>query len=197
MLMGEFELLNYQSTWDYRSGVATYTPPTGFLTNTGTLTTFAPNLWPIVYDAVVDGVDGNIVFCGDLQWAGTKFAMGMIAIDIPAPPPIFTPRKPTIDYLLRKVNTTLFRWDRVFFDSTNHRTTVDGYKVYRSTNENLESYELIMTITSKDIKGFVDSFFSEDIVGYYGYGVSAFNVAGESEMATTSAVSSSVDLDLI
>lgn len=106
------------------------------------------------------------------------------------------PAAPKLDYLLRKDNNTFLRWQAVFRDQEHERIDVEGYKIYRSTNTNLEEFQLIATITTPDVKGVVDTFFSENIEGFFAYAVSAFNPAGESPLTVGEAVNSTVDQDL-
>lgn len=106
------------------------------------------------------------------------------------------PRKPVVDYLLRKFDTTVFRWNPVTEDVNGRFIEPTAYNVYRSNNENLETFDLIYTVSTYDIRGVLDTLFSEDIEGFYAYGVTALNGQGESDMATAEAVRSVMDADL-
>ncbi len=118
----------------------------------------------------------------------------------PPPPPIRegTPEKPVISFLLRKDGQSLLKWESVTHDYYHNRIPrVDGYRVYRSTNKNLETYEFVKEIVSVDVRGDVDTMFSENIQTFYGYAVSAFIGPYEGEKAYVKATPSTFDLDLL
>jgi hypothetical protein len=112
-------------------------------------------------------------------------------------PPIGTPRTPIISWLLRKDGQTLLKWQPVVFDVYHNRIEVSGYRIYRSNNENLETFEPIAEVTTLDVVNNVDTMFSEYIQGFYAYGVTAFTETGESEMAIAKQVNSVMDSDLL
>lgn len=105
------------------------------------------------------------------------------------------PLRPKIKYLLRKKSITLLEWNTVFLDVDYKETQVDGYRVYRSTNENLEEYELIAEITTLSANNQIDTAFSEVISGFYGYAVTAFIEDKESEMSFVNSLDSTFNLD--
>jgi hypothetical protein len=113
-------------------------------------------------------------------------------------PPAATgvPRQPSIAYLLRKNDITLLRWAAINSDVNGNPVPPTAYRIYRSNNANLETFDLIATIASIDVNGLVDTMFSEQLVGFFAYGVTAVNTFGESTMDTAEAVSSTNDLDL-
>lgn len=106
------------------------------------------------------------------------------------------PRQPQDPWLLRKNSRTLFRWTSVAYDVQGNARVPDGYRVYRSDNTNLETFTLVVQITTLDIRGLLDTMFSEDLEGFYAYGVTAYNAQGESSMAVVEAVNSNFDADL-
>ncbi len=108
-------------------------------------------------------------------------------------PPI--PRQPVVSFFLRNNFLTILNWKTVANGENGYPTSLSGYNIYRSTNKNLEEFELVATITDTDLAGGIETFFSEKIEGYYGYGISAFNVTGEGRMAIVSTVNATEDLD--
>jgi hypothetical protein len=137
---------------------------------------------------------GNEIFVGGTVFDNYDREGGLAAFNLPMPG---APRVPVISFYLRKDNQTVLKWGQVVFDVNNYRFPIDGYYIYRSTNENLETYELVQTITTRDITGAVDTMFTENIVGFYAYRVTAFSGGGESEPAEAKAVNSSFGSDFI
>lgn len=140
---------------------------------------------------------GQKIYRGMFAGAGSELLTAWWSV--PPPPPEIregTPEKPVISFLLRKDGQTLLKWQTVFMDVYQNRINVSGYRVYRSTNKNLESYELVKEIVSVDVRGEIDTMFSEPIDDFYGYAVSAFVGPYEGEKAYVKAVSSTFDLDL-
>jgi len=169
---------------------------------TGEPTSFAPTFPGTNYFSRVSPVrfyNGSLY----LSWSG---------FFVPIPPgfpyyfrykPPFTPNPakiplvPRINFYLRKNGQTLLRWDKVLRNVDLSWATVTSYRVYRSSNTNLETYELVREISTIDVRGSVDTMFTELIEGFYGYAVTALTVAGESEKVYAKAVNSTSDLDLI
>jgi maleate cis-trans isomerase len=73
-------------------------------------------------------------------------------------------------------------------DVNNNYTVVTGYRIYRTASLNLEDSILVAEITSLDIRGFVDTMFTEEIDGFFKYCVSAFNGSGEGGKSCIAAV---------
>lgn len=111
-------------------------------------------------------------------------------------PPTGTPQKPKLTFLLRKNGVSLFKWEPVTKDVYLNDITPEGYRVYRSSNTNLESYVAIKDITTLDALGAVDTMFAEPIEGFYGYAVTAFVGNRESEKRQAKIVNSAFDGDL-
>ncbi len=165
------------------------------LSNANVVLNTDPGLNGVVEDIDDDGECFYIV--GSFQRALMDFANTLGGSVIFQAQVTGIPELPKIQLLHRKKNTTLFKWQRVHRDQEQKSIEVTSYNIFRSTNRNLETFQLIKTIFLKDTKGFVDSFFTEEIDGYFGYGVTAVSAVGEGPMATASAVQSSNDLDLL
>ena len=141
-----------------------------------------------------DGV-GLLVVIGAFYRAGSS--SGNFRELFVGPPPAATPQRPNVKFYLRKDNQTVLKWDQVFMDVNFNRVQVDGYRVYRSTNTNLETYALVKTITSLDVLGNVDTMFTENLPGFYAYQVTAFIGGLESEPVTAKQVNSPFGADFI
>jgi hypothetical protein len=97
------------------------------------------------------------------------------------------PQAPTITFLNRSTqgsgpSLTMLRWAPVVLDANSNPTTVSSYNVYRTSSANLEDPEVVFSVTTLDVAGAVDTFFTEQIDGFYKYCVSAVNSAGEGPM---------------
>jgi len=122
----------------------------------------------------------------------------VVQTSFPTVDPIPTiPQTPSIGYFLRQDSRTLLRWNAVTRDNLGSPGGVEGYRIYRSTDKNLETFALVATVTDLDTTGLINTFFTEEIVGFYAYGVTAFNETGESIMATAEAVNYTVAQDLL
>lgn len=103
----------------------------------------------------------------------------------PFPPATFgLPAAPTIQFLNRNLlpdgrTLTVFKWNPVFRDVNNIEMMPDFYRIYRTSKLNLEDPVLIAEISTLDIRGFVDTVFTEEIDGFFKYCVSAVNIIGE------------------
>lgn len=126
----------------------------------------------------------TFIIAGDFDFVGIQEALSLAAFDVPAPPPTGIPQAPNIRFLNRRPQRgrpalTMLRWDQVTRGLDNSQVPVTMYRVYRSSSKNLEDTALIAEISTKDLKGDVDTLFTEEIDGYYKYCVSAVNDAGE------------------
>ena len=83
------------------------------------------------------------------------------------------PMVPNINMCLRRSGQTVLVWDIVILDTNLNTIQVEAYNIYRSTNADLETFELITTIATDNITGNVDNAFTEYITGFYGYQVTA------------------------
>jgi hypothetical protein len=140
--------------------------------------------------------DGRLFVVGSWSYLYVENATGgLAAFYSPALPPVGIPRAPVIEFLNRKTSPdqgpqlTLFKWKPVSMDVDNNYTTVQGYRIYRTSSLNLEDPTLIAEVTSLDIRGLVDTMFTEQIDGFFKYCVSAFNSAGEGGKSCTAGVS--------
>lgn len=124
-------------------------------------------------------------------------AFSMVTPPIPPPLPTPIPLKPKPDFYLRKDNQTVLKWKQVFMAEDLSRITISGYRIYRSSNENLETYELVKELTTRDIQGVIDTMFTEFIQGFYAYRVTAFLDDAESEPLEVKAVNSPFGSDFI
>ena len=113
------------------------------------------------------------------------------------PLPYMPPMPPALSFYLSKNGIRLLKWETPVVDQNLNVTTVTSYKIYRSTNANMETFACIATITTKDMKGNVDTMFSETIQGFTGYQITALNSYGESAPTLALAVDSTVDLDIL
>jgi hypothetical protein len=175
-LSGTFSLVD----GDFRAGVTNTNP-------LGTTHSFAPNPYGVVNSFSAEfnpfGVS-NIYFAGDFSFVGILVSNDMVVLDIPLPPLPGLPQAPKIRFLNRRPQTggpalTMLRWDEVVRDEQNNQTIATMYRIYRSISKNLEDPTLIAEITTLDLKGAVDTLFTEEIDGYYKYCVSAVNSVGE------------------
>lgn len=173
-----------------------FRPVASSVTSGGVLGNFGPAFGPSGGEAdgfMIDFPGNTHYVFGSFLYIGVVEADFLLALDIPAPPPIGLPQAPVIEFLNRKSvagepTLTLFKWKPVFKDEQNNYITVDGYRIYRTQSLNLEDPVLIAEITSLDIRGFVDTMFTEEIDGFYKYCVSAFNGTGEGGKSCSAAV---------
>jgi hypothetical protein len=142
-----------------------------------------------------DTLGGTVVVVGQFFRAGST--TGNFRALFVGPPAGAAPRKPNINFYLRKDRQTVLKWDQVFMDVAFNRIQVDAYNIYRSTNTNLETFELVKTITSLDVLGNVDTMFTEYIEGFFAYRVTAVYSGKESEPALAKQVNSAFGADFI
>jgi len=158
----------------------------------GVLQSFAPNIASYNPAYVASYAVDIAVFFAGTQYISGDFLFiqahernNLAVMDSPAPPPTGIPLAPSIEFLNRKTMTdggpdlTLLKWKPVVKDTENNYVDVTGYRVYRTSSLNLEDPTLIAEITTLDIRGFIDTMFTERINGFYKYCVSAFNSVGE------------------
>ena len=127
---------------------------------------------------------------------GLRFS-SVTRTSFPTMDPYPIPRNPMLDVFLRINSQTILAWKSVANAPDGNTSVVTGYKVYRSSNKNLESFDLVATITTTDLNGLVQTVFNETIAGYYAYGIIAFNDTGESTMTIVSSVNATQDLNTL
>lgn len=163
-----------------------YRPGGTSASSAGVLGGFAPRIFQTlgIYDFDFDFVKQTLFVGGDFEFVGVSEAGFMAAFAIPAPPTPGLPQSPRIKFLNRRPQSgapalTMLRWDPVVRADDNSPVTVDMYRVYRTASKNLEDPVLVAEISTRDIKGDVDTLFVEEIDGYFRYCVSAVNETGE------------------
>jgi hypothetical protein len=102
------------------------------------------------------------------------------------------PVAPVIQFLIRTGGKTLFKWGKVSRNVSHSAITPAGYYIYRSRIGRNDGFSRIYGITTKDLSGDPDTLFTEDINGFYAYGVTAYNSDGESSMATMTVVDTNI-----
>ncbi len=78
----------------------------------------------------------------------------------------------------------MLKWLPVFRDAFGKDVQVTGYRIYRSTDPNLETVEHVADITEQDLNGNIETMFTEIFEGFVKYQVAAFNTIGEGERAS-------------
>ncbi len=156
--------------------------------DTGLATTFTPD----PDQQVLSLATGNFYLAIGGDFAGTSEgpAERFAVYSIQPNPSI--PKPPTISFLNRSItdlgNLTILRWRPPTYDVDNQPVEVTGYKIYRTTSSNLETFTQIAEITTISASGLVDTIFTEISDDHVAYGVTAVNSAGESEMVTAATV---------
>ncbi len=173
-------------TTDYLQNGALFRPHVFVADQAGSLGVFAPapDGFLSVWSFSLDFGTQTFVIAGEFDFVGIQEALSLAAFDVPAPPPVGVPQAPVIRFLNRRPQQgrpalTMLRWDQVTRSTDNSQVPVTMYRVYRSSSKNLEDVALIAEIATKDLKGDVDTLFTEEIDGFYKYCVSAVNDAGE------------------
>lgn len=184
--------------YNYFALVGTGTAIKGYLNNVEiasiTVDSTMPVFTPLAFigNWVIDSAqlyaDGVIV--SDLRFSNvTRTSFPTVDPIPPIPGPV------EIDLLLRKGDQTILSWNSVANGSSGDITEIIGYNIYRSTNANLETFELVTQVVDLGANGLVQTIFNEKIAGYFAYGISAFNLTGEGPITTVAATISSFDLD--
>ncbi len=155
--------------------------------------TYKPNPSSVVYQAAYG--NENIWYASNSKFVGCVEGSSLAAFTESST--VGIPRKPVINFYLRKDGQTALKWNQVYMDLAFNRIAVDAYRIYRSTNENLETYELIKEIVTRDVHDVVDTMFNEFIEGFFAYRVTAVLGVNESEPAEAKAVNSPFGSDFI
>lgn len=100
------------------------------------------------------------------------------------------PALPENIMLIRESGHTILRWADVVRDISQAPANIQGYRIYRSNSANLETFDLISTITDLDSRGMIRNVFTENIPGFFSYGISAFNADGEGGKSCQAAINS-------
>jgi hypothetical protein len=167
-----------------------------FANTPGVVGNFDPNTDGKVNSFAIDFAPSflsSIYIAGLFSFVGVTPVDFFAVFDVPAPPVTGLPATPVIEFLNRKSvvgepTLTLFKWKPVVKDEQGNYITIQGYRIYRTQSLNLEDPVLIAEVSSLDIRGFVDTMFTEEIDGFYKYCVSAFNDVGEGGKSCSVAV---------
>lgn len=139
--------------------------------------------------------NGDVYFAGSFAQINSSYSSFVSALSLSEPPSPGKPTPPIVDIFLRHGDVTFVHWKKPVLDVNFNPAGVTSYNIYRSTNDNLETFSLIGSVSSVDFKGEIDTMFTEVFMGFPGYQITAVGPGGESLPTLVKAVNTDITIE--